>query len=414
MLRDSGCPLGQSKFRLGGSAALRVFSAVGPGDIVNAYRDWAARVRTVSETSLTFSGQLLDYLSDNGISHWLVSSHTDQRILRVGDSVIENRPKKMTAGSSGWRYHWAQVRYAVSLAMSAIKFRATHAIIDSGTTHWFALALLRVAGIIVIANFHNIYWPAGHPPRRLVPRLVMGLDRVAFRYFIRAATGVSGEIGSQVSCLSSGRCRFVEYRAQFHAADFEHFRPVEQLGPRVTILYAGRVEANKGALDLVEICTALLERFHVDVIMEVCGGGSALEALKARVELKRLESRFLIHGKLLRDQLLLAYQRASFVVVPTRSDIGEGLPMVCAEAVLAGRPVVTSRLSNALEALRGAVIEARADDPEDYARAIAECVKTDGAYETVARATASVRGQFLDPGRGYANAVAQAIACCKP
>jgi len=34
---------------------IRVLNAIGPGDVVAAFKDWKGSVRTVSETSITYS-----------------------------------------------------------------------------------------------------------------------------------------------------------------------------------------------------------------------------------------------------------------------------------------------------------------------------------------------------------------------
>jgi len=108
------------------------------------------------------------------------------------------------------------------------------------------------------------------------------------------------------------------------------------------------------------------------------------------------------------------YARSHLVVVPTRSDFCEGLPMVCAEAVLAGRPVVTSSLSNALEALEGAVIVARENDPSDYADKIREVARDPALYARLVSQTRRVASQFLDRSRGLESAIRQCFELTVP
>ena len=83
--------------------------------------------------------------------------------------------------------------------------------------------------------------------------------------------------------------------------------------------------------------------------------------------------------------------------------------MVCAEAVIAGRPVLTSALSNALEALQGAVVEAREDDPQDYADKIEALFDDPAAYAELVRNAERVSTQFTDPARGLAAALEQCL-----
>lgn len=54
----------------------------------------------------------------------------------------------------------------------------------------------------------------------------------------------------------------------------------------------------------------------------------------------------------------------------TRRDFCEGMPLVCAEAMLSGKPVVTSRLSNALPVIGDTILEAQPEDIKSYAHAV--------------------------------------------
>ena len=83
--------------------------------------------------------------------------------------------------------------------------------------------------------------------------------------------------------------------------------------------------------------------------------------------------------------------------------------MVCAEAVIAGRPVLTSRLSNALDALRGALVEAREDDPADYAAKIEALADDPARHAEMVRHTAGVSAQFTTPEFGLTSALERCL-----
>lgn len=378
---------------------VRVLSAVGPGDVVAAHDDWTQNVQTLSETSITFSSQEFEAFAKLGISLWAVSSNSRTAFKLDGENRIENRPKAGSP-SSGLGYHVSQARYAISLLRSAVRFRATHAIVDSGTTHWFMLFSFRLFNIEIIPNFHNVPWPVGYPPRRTRHKMLLALDVFFFRSSVRVALGVSPECGRQVAWLCDGRCVFHDYRAQFTVTDFGCIgRPcLHQLPLR--ILFAGRVERSKGVFDLLEVCERLNGLAKGRFVFDVCGSGGALDELRTIVDANGANERFKLHGKLPRPRLLEFYAQCHLVIVPTRSDFCEGLPMVCAEAVLAGRPVVTSRMSNALEVLRGSVVEARENDVGDYVEKIVSLVNDPTRYEEMVSNTVKVRSQFLDEQRG--------------
>lgn len=389
---------------------IRVLAAVGPGDVVMAYEDWKSGASTLSETSIPFSILEFEALESRGIAYWAVSMHPRRAVVERGGNRVENRPRSEGPPAGGWRYHVQLLRYAVSLLGSARRFGATHAVVDTGTTHWFALALFRLFGIEVVPNFHNVYWPQGYPPRGMVKRMVLALDGWFFRLGVRTAMGCSAECGHQVAQISGGRTRFCEYRAQFLPGDFEALPPPRWSRP-LRVLFAGRVEVNKGALDLVSIAQQLEREHPAAFVFDVCGAGGADEALARRVAEHRLEGSIVLHGKLRRPELLAVYGRSHVVIVPTRSDFCEGLPMVSAEAVLARRPVVTSRLSNALEALSGAVLETQPDDPASYAAQLARLLQDPALYESLVQGTAGVGRQFTDPRRGVGMAL---LECLRP
>lgn len=172
--------------------------------------------------------------------------------------------------------------------------------------------------------------------------------------------------------------------------------PRTVLAEPIRIMFAGRVEENKGVFDILKICEALKKKSSKAFVFEICGTGGASAQLQKEIEACGLAQRVFLRGKLIRPDLLAVYGRSHFVIVPTRSDFCEGLPMVCAEAVIAGRPVITSRLSNALEALHGAVVEAREEDVDDYAAKIIEIIESPTQYEQLVERTVEVRAQFTD------------------
>lgn len=376
--------------------SIRILSATGPGDVVRDFNDWQAGVHAINETTITYSSQEFNFFDKHSIPFWVISSNARRDRTLKGMNRVENRPRLLHRPSSALGYHLAQVLYAFSLLSSAVRFRATHAIVDSGTAHWFVLVAFRFFGVQVLPNFHNSYWPAGHPPRGATRRTILTLDKAFFRWFVKAAFGVSPECGRQVAQLSSGRTTFFDYRGQFPGEEFLGIpRP---LPPKrhVQVMFAGRIEASKGVFDLLRMCEILSVNAEREFHFEVCGAGSALERLAAAAELRQLGSRFVLRGKLGRKDLLAAYARSHVVVVPTRSETVEGFAMVCAEAVLAGRPFITSRLVPALEVLRACAVEANEDDPEDYAQKILLLSTDPDRFNALVASTQECGRQFVD------------------
>jgi len=115
-------------------------------------------------------------------------------------------------------------------------------------------------------------------------------------------------------------------------------------------------------------------------------------------------------GKLDQGALRNEYGWAHLVVVPTRSDIGEGFSMAAAEAVLAQRPVVSSKVTAAIDVLGDAFVVAQPDDVESYVAAIRRLAEDRAEYDRRAAACMAAQQQFLDPENGLRVALTRAIA----
>ena len=75
------------------------------------------------------------------------------------------------------------------------------------------------------------------------------------------------------------------------------------------------------------------------------------------------------------------------------------MPAVCAEAVQAGLPIITSRLSNAIPVLGEAIIEAQPESIESYASAILTLAGDRRIYGKLQNACPDCARQFFDRSR---------------
>jgi len=379
---------------------MRVFLALGPGDIVADHGRQSGSASGRGETSITFSTQAVRLLRARGHSALLISSHARTDSFRDGDIETRNLPKPL-AGQGSVGFHLSQLLYALRLAREAKRFRADLAIIDSGTTHWFMLRAFSALGIPVAVNFHNVRWAHGFEPKGRVARLIRSLDSGFFRGSAVAAMGCSPECAVQARADGADALPFFPWTAQFNAAGFEPDRPPSSADP-FRLVFAGRVEASKGVFDLVTMAQAFAARDGVRVHFDICGDGSALEPLRQTVKDAGLSDVINVRGRLERSALLQAYADSHAVIVPTRGDFCEGMPLVCAEAVLAGRPVITSVLSNALPVIGAAIEQAEPESVPSYVAAIARLASDPAHWQSLRAATAPCRTQFLDRSMSYA------------
>ncbi|HEV7139214.1 MAG TPA: glycosyltransferase [Steroidobacteraceae bacterium] len=387
---------------------MRLFATLGPGDIVAAQRKELSGARFVQGASQTHSGQLYRYCGLKGISALFVSYSPNADSLDTPWVRFVNLPRRWN-DAGGWRFHCGRILYAIKLARMARAFRADLALIDSGTAHYFALAVFRLLNVPIAVNFHNVRWPQGFGPRGRMGAVVRALDSWFFRRVAVAAMGCSPECGEQARADGASGLPYFGWCAQY---DPDGFTPdaVDPVRVPFRVLFSGRVEREKGVFDLIEIAARLRKQCRIPVRIDVCGNGRALEELRAAVAAGGYGECISFHGHLQRAELLEAYKRAHAIIVPTRSGFCEGMPLVCAEAVLSGRPVVTSRISNVLPVIGAAVAEAQPDDPPSYVSAIRRLAEDGRHYEALQSACASVARQFLEPERGYTAAVDRLMA----
>ena len=108
---------------------------------------------------------------------------------------------------------------------------------------------------------------------------------------------------------------------------------------------------------------------------DICGDGGELDALRRLVEDSSLQTVVTCHGYLDSPRLSAVLASSHAVIVPTTSRFEEGFNMVCAEAILAGRPVITSAVCPALAYIREAAIEVQPDNIDEYYQAILQTLR---------------------------------------
>jgi len=376
----------------------RILYAAGEGDILGTYRHWKSREDDPTQVSMTYSGQFFDLCEKLG-GRGCVQVRCDKPgKLRDGKFVIRQKRLPRFRNGPGVLYHMEQTIAALGIVFMALRCRADVVVAASGASHWFPLGLLRLFGVKVVPALHCVLWPKFRKPGR-VGRLVNWLDGVFFARFVGAILSASTDIDGQLADITNHRpLNIFSFMPSYRR---ELFPPAVDAppAPPFRVLYAGRIEREKGVFDLLEASRTL-----EGVEFDFCGTGSALDELKSHAS-----GTFRVHGHCDRPTMVGMFQRCHAVVVPTRSEFVEGFNQVVAEGILAGRPVIASMVCPAVRYLAGAVISVAPDDPAVYATQIRRLATDPAYYERYRSRCGDVQNQFFEPRRAWGTALESAL-----
>jgi glycosyltransferase involved in cell wall biosynthesis len=248
----------------------------------------------------------------------------------------------------------------------------------------------------------------------LVPTL---LETYSFRR-MQNLIAISAEIES-VARLHNRRVRVFR---MYNPIAEEYFALVPAAPRDRSILFSGLITRRKGVDVLLQAMSTVRKRFP-DVTLRLAGGLD-WEPAYMRGLLQRFPAMFSdgsahFIGLCDRKQMIAEYQRATLVCLPSRA---ESAPMVIAEAMAVGRPVVATRVGGVGEMVEDGVTGrlCSPDDPEGLAQCLVDVLQGDALRETmgeqgrqlalerhhpesVARRTVEIYSTILDPGRSRAD-----------
>jgi glycosyltransferase involved in cell wall biosynthesis len=104
------------------------------------------------------------------------------------------------------------------------------------------------------------------------------------------------------------------------------------------IMYAGRIDREKGLFDLVE-CGRSICNERPDVSFIIAGNGRDINKLRRKIKKTGLQNRFIFLGQIEKDQMIKLYQNATLFILPSYH---EGLPTVLLEAMSCGLPIIAT------------------------------------------------------------------------
>ncbi|MGB3760530.1 MAG: glycosyltransferase family 4 protein [Rivularia sp. (in: cyanobacteria)] len=386
------------------SEKLRILYAVGPEDVIEAYKYWVQNQDAPSQVSVPYSSQFYEVCQALDAKAYVIAQSNKSEFIQNGRFTIERRPIPL-ASATGLLYHFRQVWCGLILLFDAIRFKADFVIISSGTTHWFVLYLFSLMGHKIIPSIHCVLW-AKYLPIRLADKLSLKLSRNLFASKCEAMLAVSHDITEQIAQLTDGEHQPVlEFFPSFRRKDFENIpEPSQRILP-FRVLFAGRIEENKGVFDLLSIMKRFVSEGMKDIVFDICGSGSALESLRLEVKQAAMEDNFICHGHCSKNHMREIFGRSHVVIVPTKKEFSEGFNRVVCESILSGRPVVTSSVCPALSYVKDAVVEVPADDIKAYGDALLKLYSNKLFYEQKKQGCSLLQEQFYDPSKSWGTAL---------
>ena len=381
----------------------------GPGDIAGTMRSWLSDKHDVSEVSETYSGQFFDQMKARGLSSLVISTHARKELLVDGLFTIEHRPN-MATGKSGLAYKLAYMSHWLGVIGTILHLRP-RVIVIADLEHWWLLTVPAMFGIKVITDLQCTFWPRGYRSTTLYQRLLQWLNGLFWSKIPVATICISPECERQVHELRPGQVSgsLLQARSSYQRTDFERIAPPTWETDSFRLMYAGRIERNKGVFDLLDVMERLQADSQRKVSLDICGGGTALSELKAEVARRGLQSCIKVLGLLNSSTMRAAYERCNLVVVPTTADFPEGLNRVVVEGVLSGRPVVATTVCNAIDVLPRSVITVNCGDVTAMVNAIKKLANNIDYYESIRGSCATEAEQFYDRKKSWGAALGRAL-----
>lgn len=195
---------------------------------------------------------------------------------------------------------------------------------------WFPGGMLAAVGagaapVVITMHGSDVRLAVSRPVVHPIARRVLG--RAA------AVTAVSGWLARQATILGTRHA----IRVAPMAVDTERFQPADSaVGTDRPLVFAGRLNAQKGLADLLDAMARLLG----PATLQVIGEGEDRAALEARAARLGIAARIEWLGRGTPERLAVAFRAAAAVVIPSRE---EGLGLVAVEAQLCGAPVIGYR-----------------------------------------------------------------------
>lgn len=388
---------------------IKVAFISGPANIAEIYREWSANERQVY-FGTDYMKQFLQVAADLDLESRVITWYGDKAgVTQQGNFTFDNRPITSAGGAT---YHLAMLWWHLKLLPSLIRYRPDILMLTGNQNMWWTLAPVHWLGARIVISYHSVLWPIFRPVSKSW-RIFLALNRRLILRHARAILETSQDIRKQIlEILGSDRDKVpvLGHLPTYSPVQFATVRPPDfARQPPFRVFFLGRLEANKGIYDIVEIARRLEQEKPGRYRFDICGGGSELAGMRARVTQLGLDGAVSVHGYSSSEKVQELIGASHACIVPTRAVYEAGFEMTCSESILAGRPLITSAVCPAIAVMREATIEVAPDDVDGYHDAIVRLSEDKELYDRLQRACAPLQGQFYDRENSWYSAMRRAI-----
>ncbi len=266
------------------------------------------------------------------VGHGLRSAYAEQngviaRVLKEQNDLIRKVLARMLA--------------FFSLFIYLLRFKPDRIICGrTGSMLWACFLVSRICSVPLVHSRHNQVIFSSLPWYR-------GLASALDNWCIRRAKNVichGPYLRQQLEDIGVTATKIFEFDVGFEdmladSMDVTNPPEFEELQNSKIILFVGRVQTNKGILDLLDACEPMLKH-DLDLKLVYIGAGSDEEILKQHIVKQNLQSKIHLLGEISHAGLAHILSLSHVVVAPTRPDFPEGRCMVVMEALVMNVPVI--------------------------------------------------------------------------
>jgi glycogen synthase len=370
---------------------MNVFVVEGPGDALASFDSWLSQSEFHNITSIPFSSLMFDAIAELNFNTLVIATN-DRLAKRTYKNITVENVGDPHGEKYGISYHIATLRFAWAIARMAKEMQADVVFMPNIVPPLLVDLLLPRSTKIVLTQ-HCVLWPE-FSELKLTARLIQFFDRLFLKNRCYAVLSVSRAITNQIEFLSDDVAPpVIEFLPSFKPETFEGIGEPAQTTP-FRVMFAGRITQDKGIFDILEVARQIQDESKVLVEFEICGSGPAMKLLESKITEYGLSKTFVLRGWCDQQAMRESYTRSHLVVVPTTSQFVEGFNMVVIEAILAGRPVISSAVCPAIKYAPEAVVEVEPDDIEAYKQAILNLASQPESYNKLKKNCEIVQRKF--------------------